>query len=115
MEELQEKEDELREKELQDNWRKWQGGLIKQRMKENTDKTDCREVLMIADSGNIKLKQADKFKYLGVALSDRQGSEKSLRARLNAAWNKWKEVSGLIYDKRMQRKLKVTIYKPSSG
>ena len=61
------------------------------------DNTDCREVLMIADSGNIKLKQADKFKYLVVvALSDRQGSEKSLRARLNAAWNKWKEVSGLI-------------------
>ena len=48
------------------------------------------------DSGNTKLNQVGSSRYLGVNLGDRGGSEKAVRARVNAAWNKWKEDSGVI-------------------
>ena len=33
-----------------------------------------------------------------------------MKARITAAWNKWREVSGVVADRRMPRKLKVKIY-----
>ena len=49
---------------------------------------------MFVDLG--KPNQVDK--YLGLSLSDRGGSGKVVRARVNASQNKWKEVSGVICD-----------------
>ena len=34
-----------------------------------------------------------------------------LKQRITAAWNKWREVTGIIYDKKMPRKLKCKVYK----
>ena len=42
---------------------------------------DMKEVTIV-DIGNIKT---------GVTLSDIGGSEKKVRARVNAGWNKWEE------------------------
>ena len=41
-----------------------------------------------------------------------RGSEKAVAARVNASWNKWKEIGRVIYyDNIMPRKLKIKIYK----
>ena len=48
------------------------------------------------DSGNTKLNQVDKLRYPGVTLGDWGGSEKAVRARVNATWNKCKEDSEVI-------------------
>ena len=45
-----------------------------------------------------------------MTLSESGGSEEAVRARVNAAWLKWKEFTGVIHDKRMPRKLKVKTY-----
>jgi hypothetical protein len=50
----------------------------------------------IRDNNNFRLKQTDSFKYLGTELS------KNL---------KWREVTGIIFDKKIPRKLKCKIYK----
>ena len=48
----------------------------------------------------------NKFKYLG----EEGGSEEAARARVSAAWDKWRDLSGVISDKKMPRKLKINIY-----
>ena len=51
----------------------------------------------------------NKFKYLGVTISE-GGSEEAVRARVSAAWGEWRELSGVISDKKMPRKLKTKLY-----
>ena len=46
-----------------------------------------------------------------MTLSERGGSGEAVRARVKSAWNKWRETSGVMNDKRIPRKLKVKIYK----
>ena len=51
-----------------------------------------------------------KIKYLGVAISEEGRSEEAVRARVSAAWGKWRDLSGVISDKKMPRKLKSKLY-----
>ena len=52
----------------------------------------------------------NKFKYLGVTVSEEGGSEEAVRARVSAAWGKWRDLSAVISDKNMPRKLKIKLY-----
>ena len=52
----------------------------------------------------------NKFKYLCVAISEEGGSEEALRARVSAVWGKWRDLSGVISDKKMPRKVKIKLY-----
>ena len=52
----------------------------------------------------------NKFKYLGVTISDEGGSEEAVRARVNAVWGKWRDLSRVISDKKMPKKLKKELY-----
>ena len=52
----------------------------------------------------------NKFKYLDVTISEEGGSEEAVRARVSAAWSKWRDLSGVISDKNMPRKLKIKLY-----
>ena len=52
----------------------------------------------------------NKFKYLSVTISEEAGSEEAIRARVIAAWGKWRDLSGVISDKKMPRKLKIKLY-----
>ena len=54
--------------------------------------------------------QVNKFKYLGVTISEEGGSEDAVRARVSAAWGKWRDLSGVVCDKKMSRKLKIKLY-----
>ena len=104
------------EEELQRKWLGWQTGMASQGLKVNTGKTEVlvssreRKDINIVDSGGTSLKQVQAFKYLGLVLSEGGGSEAAVKARVTAAWNKWREVSGVVGDRRMPRKLKVKIY-----
>ena len=55
----------------------------------------------------MSLRQVNKFKYLGVTISEEGGSEEAVRARVNAAWDKWRDLSRVISDKKMLREIKV--------
>lgn len=64
------------------------------------------------DYKNVELEQVYYFKYLGVTPtpSEYGGSEEVVKVRINAAWLKQKELTSVIYDKCMSRKLKVKLY-----
>ena len=64
----------------------------------------------ITDNKGTALKQVDKFKYLGITMSANGGSEEAVRARVSAAWTKWRELSGVFFDKKMPRRLKIKLY-----
>ena len=41
---------------------------------------------------------------------NRRRGTKTVRARVSAAWGKWRDLSGVISDKNMPRKLKTKLY-----
>ena len=57
------------------------------------------------------LKQVEEFKYLGSVIAEEGGVEKAVRKRVKEAWNKWREVSGVILDRKIPLKLKMKVYK----
>ena len=103
------------EEELQGRWLKWQIGMEEKGLKVNTTKTEAmassrRDLeVNIKDKRDDTLKQVQQFKYLGVTIDAKGGSHEAIRTRVAAAWNKWRELSGVINDKRMPRKLKVKL------
>ena len=58
-----------------------------------------------------ELKQADEFCYLGTVIEEKGGCSKAVRARIGKAWQRWREVKGVVCDKRMPLKTKEKIYK----
>ena len=60
----------------------------------------------IKDSQGTSLRQVNTFKYLGVTISEEGGSEEAVRARVSAAWGKWRDISGVISDKNLNKEIK---------
>ena len=102
------------EEEMQRRWLGWQIGMESKGLKVNIGKTEVMVSSRRGTEVNIKnsqgtsLRQVNKFKYLGVTISERV-SEKAVRARVSAAWGKWSDLSGVISDKKMPRKLKIKL------
>ena len=64
----------------------------------------------IKDNQCTILRQVNKFKYFGVTISEEGGSEEAVRARVSAACGKWRDLSGVISDKKIPRRLKIKVY-----
>lgn len=47
---------------------------------------------------------------MGSVACEGAGCEAGVRMRVKAAWNKWNEMAGIMYDKRMPVELKVKVY-----
>ncbi|XP_063615873.1 uncharacterized protein LOC134789075 [Penaeus indicus] len=70
-----------------------------------------RKQVTITDNKNIELKQTDSFKNLGTEIAKNGRSAEAIKQRVKSGWNKWREVTGVICDKKILRKLKCKIYK----
>ena len=94
----------------------WQIGMESKGLKVNIGKTEVMVSSRRGTKANIKdsqgtsLRQVNKFKYLGVTISEEGGSEEAVRARVRAAWGKWRDLSGVTSDKKMPGKLKIKLY-----
>ena len=101
---------------MQRRWLGWQIGMESKGLKVNTGKTEMMVSSRRGTKANIKdrqgtsLRQVNKVKYLGVTVSEEGRSEEAVRARVSAAWGKWRDLSGVISDKKMPRKLKIKLY-----
>ena len=104
------------EEEMQRSWLGWQIRMESKGLKVNIGKTEVMvssrkgTKVNIKDSQGTSLRQVNIFKYVGVTISEEGGSEEAVRARVSAAWGKWRDISGVINDKNMPRKLKVKLY-----
>jgi hypothetical protein len=106
------------EEELQHKIKMFQNKLTDGGLKLNANKSEVLVMecegntqVTITDNNNIRLKQTDSFKYLGTELSKNSTSLDAVKQRVKAGWNKWREVTGIIFDKKIPRKLKCKIYK----
>ncbi|GFO05113.1 hypothetical protein PoB_003161800 [Plakobranchus ocellatus] len=85
-------------------------------LKVNTGKTEVMvsgkgdERIVIRDKEGETLNQVQKFKYLGLMLGEKGKSMLAVRARVKAAWEKWREIGPVIGDRKMPRKLKTKLY-----
>ena len=58
-----------------------------------------------------EIKNVTTFKYIGSMFDAEGGTTTDCKKRVRVAWNKWREVTGVIYDKKVPVKLKHKIYK----
>ena len=50
--------------------------------------------------------QKDTFRYLGSMLQKDGDIDEDVNHRIKAGWMKWRQASGVLYDKRVPQKLK---------
>ena len=61
--------------------------------------------------GGEEIKTVTTFKYLGSMFDEEGGTTTDCKNRVRLAWNKWREVTGVICDKKVPVKLKHKIYR----
>ena len=106
------------EEDLQGKLKKWQMALANGGLKMSAEKPEMMVMerkqetsIKFVDTNGKELKQVDCFKYLGTVMETEGGSNKAVKQRVKSAWMKWREMSGVICDRKMPKKLKSKIYK----
>ena len=61
--------------------------------------------------GDDKLNTITTFKYLGSIFDSNGGAERDINNRVRLAWMKWKQLTGVLCDKKVPIKLKDKVYK----
>ena len=59
----------------------------------------------------VKLKRVSEFKYLGSTLQEDGGASREVERRIAARWHAWRNMSGILCDKRVPLYIKGKIYK----
>ena len=58
-----------------------------------------------------QLPSVNSFKYLSSVIGGSGGCGKDVDGRIKVAWSRWRDLSGVIYDKKVPMKLKSKLYK----
>ena len=56
---------------------------------------------------DAKVPRVKEFKYLGSMMQESVGCEREVKKRVQAGWNEWRKVSGLICDRRLPARVKL--------
>ena len=59
---------------------------------------------------DTKVPRVKEFKYLGSTVQESGSCEREVKRRVQAGWNGWKKVSGVICDKRLPARVKEKVY-----
>ena len=59
----------------------------------------------------VNLPTVQSFKYFGSTIDRKGGASKDVKNRVAKAWSKWRELIGVICDKKVPTKLKILIYR----
>ena len=93
----------------------WKYALERRGMKVSRSKTEY----LCTNGGNddetvkmedTKVSRVKEFKYLGSTVQESGGCERELKKRVQAGWNGWRRVSGVICDKRLPARVKGKVY-----
>ncbi|KAK6734411.1 hypothetical protein RB195_017912 [Necator americanus] len=101
---------------LQKQVQSWKDRLQKYGLRLNTSKTEYMECRPRIEDGSIRvdgteLNKVNCFKYLGSKVTSTGDIDQEGRARVNAAWMKWKMATGVLCDKKDLVRLKSKIYR----
>ncbi|KAK6730585.1 hypothetical protein RB195_007195 [Necator americanus] len=92
----------------------WKDQLRQYGLRLNTSKTEYMECGPRTEDGSIRvdgteLNKVNCFKYLGSKVTSTGDIDQEGRARVNAAWMKWKMATGVLCDKKVPVRLKSKI------
>ena len=93
----------------------WRKAIKDKGLRVNRSKTEYLRPSSCHDSkvtlGGEEINNVTTFKYLGSMFDAEGGSTIDCKNRVRLAWDKWREVTGVICDKKVPVKLKHNIYK----
>ena len=59
---------------------------------------------------DTKVPRVKEFKYLGSTVQESGGCVREVKKIVQAGWNGWRRVSGVIFDKRLPARVKGKVY-----
>ena len=81
---------------------------------QTTGDTDPVRMKRYMETETVNLPTVQSFKYVGSTIDRGGGASKDVDNRVTKAWSKWRELSGVICDKKIPTKLKLLIYQTVS-
>ena len=93
----------------------WKYALERREMKVSRSKTEYLCINGGNDDETVKMEdtkvpRVKEFKYLGSTVQESGGCEREVKKRVQAGWNGWRRVSGVICDKRLPARVKGKVY-----
>ena len=101
--------------EVEQRLKSWKYALERREMKVSRSKTKYLCINGGNDDETVKMEdtkvpRVKEFKYLGSTVQESGGCEREVKKRVQAGWNGWRRVSGVICDKRLPARVKGKVY-----
>ncbi|KAK3526100.1 hypothetical protein QTP70_015423, partial [Hemibagrus guttatus] len=101
---------------VEENLERWRFALERRGMKVSRSKTEYMCVNERERSGTVRLqgeevKKVQEFKYLGSTVQSNGECGKEVKKRVQAGWNGWRKVSGVLCDQKISARIKGKVYR----
>ncbi|KAK3509695.1 hypothetical protein QTP70_008440 [Hemibagrus guttatus] len=101
---------------VEENLERWRFALERRGMKVSHSKTEYMCVNEREGSGTVRLqgeevKKVQEFKYLGSTVQSNGECGKEVKKRVQADWNGWRKVSGVLCDQKISARIKGKVYR----
>ena len=101
--------------EVEQTLESWRYALERREMKVSRSTTEYLCINGGNDDETVKMNdtkvpRVNEFKYLGSTVQESGGCEREVKKRVQAGWNGWRKVSGVICDKRLPARVKGKVY-----
>ncbi|KAK3542378.1 hypothetical protein QTP86_025843 [Hemibagrus guttatus] len=101
---------------VEENLERWRFVLERRGMKVSRSKTEYMCVNEREGSGTVRLqgeevKKVQEFKYLGSTVQSNGECGKEVKKRVQAGWNGWRKVSGVLCDQKISARIKGKAYR----
>ncbi|KAK3546297.1 hypothetical protein QTP70_025706 [Hemibagrus guttatus] len=101
---------------VEENLERWRFALERRGMKVSRSKTEYMCVNEREGSGTVRLqgeevKKVQEFKYLGSTVQGNGECGKEVKKRVQAGWNGWRKVSGVLCDQKISARIKGKVYR----
>ncbi|KAK3533407.1 hypothetical protein QTP70_019486, partial [Hemibagrus guttatus] len=101
---------------VEENLERWRFVLEKRGMKVSRSKTEYMCVNEREGSGTVRLqgeevKKVQEFKYLGSTVQSNGECGKEVKKRVQAGWNGWRKVWGVLCDQKISARIKGKVYR----
>ncbi|KAK3551899.1 hypothetical protein QTP70_031557 [Hemibagrus guttatus] len=101
---------------VEENLERWRFALERRGMKVSRSKTEYMCGNEREGSGTVRLqgvevKKVQEFKYLGSTVQSNGECGKEVKKRVQAGWNGWRKVSGVLCDQKISVRIKGKVYR----
>ncbi|KAK3559045.1 hypothetical protein QTP86_000049 [Hemibagrus guttatus] len=101
---------------VEESLERWRFVLERRGMKVSRSKTEYMCVNEREGSGRVRLqgeevKKVQEFKYLGSTVQSNGECGKEVKKQVQAGWNGWRKVSGVLCDRKISARIKGKVYR----